>query len=41
MIEVELFPDVYGRRERRIIKKLLNSEIIENNMETDENIVVM
>lgn len=30
MIEVELFPDVYGRRKRRIIKKLLNSEIIEN-----------
>ena len=29
MIEIELFPDVYGRKERKIIKKLLKSEIIE------------
>jgi len=28
MIEIELFPDIYGRRKRRIIKKLLNSDII-------------
>lgn len=33
MIEVELFPDVYGRRKRRIIKKLLDSQIIENIIE--------
>lgn len=32
MIEIELFPDVYGRRERRTIKKLLKSEIIEKNI---------
>lgn len=29
MVEIELFPDVYGRRKRKVIKKLLNSEIIE------------
>jgi len=29
MLEIELFPDVYGRRERRTIKRLLKSEIIE------------
>lgn len=29
MIEIELFPDAYGRIKRRAIKKLLNSEIIE------------
>lgn len=29
MIEVELFPDDYGRKKRRAIKKLLNSEIVE------------
>lgn len=33
MIEIELFPDVYGRRKRRIIRKLLKSEIIENIVE--------
>ena len=31
MIEIELFPDVYGRRKRKTIKKLLESEIIEEN----------
>ena len=30
MIEVELFSDVYGRKNRRIIRKLLKSEIVEN-----------
>ena len=30
MIEVEILPDVAGRRKRRYIKKLLNSEFIEN-----------
>ena len=34
MIEVELFPDVEGRKRRKIIKKLLNSEIKE--IETNE-----
>lgn len=29
MIEVEILPDVAGRRKRKIIKKLLNSEFIE------------
>lgn len=29
MIEIELFTDVRGRKKRRILKKLLNSEIIE------------
>lgn len=32
MIEVELFPDAYGRRKRKIINKLLKSEIIEKNI---------
>lgn len=31
VVEVELFPDMEGRRKRKKIKKLLNSEIIENN----------
>lgn len=30
MIEVEILPDVAGRRKRKIIKKILNSEFIEN-----------
>ena len=33
MIEVELFPDAYGRRNRRVIRKLLKSEMIENKVE--------
>ncbi len=33
MIEVELFPDVDGRRKRLLIKKILNSEIIVKNIE--------
>ena len=33
MIELEIFPDAYGRKERKIIKKLLNSEIIEKTLE--------
>ena len=33
MIEIELFPDIYGRRKRRIIKKLLNSEFIERSID--------
>lgn len=39
MIEVELFPDVYGRKRRRIIKKLLNSEMIEKNIEKIESVI--
>ncbi len=30
-IELELFPDAEGKLKRRIIKKLLNCEIVENN----------
>ena len=33
MIRIELFLDVEGRRKRKIIKKLLNSEIIEKIIE--------
>lgn len=29
MIEVEILPDVVGRRKRKLIKKILNSEFIE------------
>jgi len=36
-IELELFSDVYGRRKRRIIKKLLNSEIIERSNKIEED----
>lgn len=36
MIELELFPDVEGRMKRNIVKKLLNSEIIEKCKETTE-----
>ena len=32
MIEVELFPDVEERRKRKVIKKLLKSEIIEKTV---------
>lgn len=32
MIEVELFPDAYGRRERKLINKLLKSEIVEKSI---------
>lgn len=31
MVEIELFPDVYGRRKRKTIRKLLGSEIIEKS----------
>lgn len=31
MVKIELFSDVYGRRKRKIIKRLLDSEIIEFN----------
>jgi len=41
MIEVALFPDVNGRRKRKIIRKLLNSEIIERTIKTEGNIIVM
>ena len=32
MIEVEILPDVVGRRKRKIIKKILDSEFIENEI---------
>lgn len=32
MVEIELIPDVYGRRKRRIIRKLLKSEILEKKV---------
>ena len=32
MIELELFPDAEGRLKRRVINKLLNCEIVENNV---------
>lgn len=32
MIEVELFPDVEGRIKRKVITKLLNSEILEKSI---------
>ena len=41
VIEVELFSDVAGRKKRKIIKNLLNSEIIEKSIEHKENIEVM
>lgn len=31
MVELEIFSDTSGRRKRRVLKKLLNSEIIEIN----------
>lgn len=36
MIEVELFPDVDARIERRIIRRLLKSEIVEKNIKIEE-----
>ncbi len=36
MVEVELFPDVEGRKKRKNIKKLLKSEMIERNVEIEE-----
>ena len=39
MIELELFSDVAGRRKRRIIKKLLQSEIIERNLKKDKEFI--
>jgi len=41
MIEVALFADASGRKKRRIIRKLLNSEIIEKTIETDGNVIVI
>ena len=41
MIEVALFPDVNGRKKRKIIRNLLTSEIIEKTIETRDNIIVM
>ena len=38
MIEVELFPDVDARIERRIIRRLLKSEIVEKNIKIEEMI---
>ena len=35
MVKIEIFPDVEGRIKRRIIKKILKSEIIEKNIETE------
>lgn len=35
MVKIELFADVYGRRKRRTIKKLLTSEIIEKGIKYD------
>lgn len=32
MVELELFSDVNERKKRKVLKKLLNSEILENNM---------
>lgn len=32
MIELELFPDAEGRLKRRVINKLLNCDIVENNV---------
>jgi len=31
-IEIELFPDAEGKLKRKIIKQLLNCEIVENNV---------
>lgn len=31
-IEIELFPDIQGRKKRKTIKKLLNSEIVEKTI---------
>ena len=36
MIEVELFPDVEERRKRKVIKKLLKSEIIERTLDKNK-----
>lgn len=35
MIEVELFPDMYGRKNRRIIRKMLKSEMLEIKVEKE------
>lgn len=32
IMELELYPDVYSRKKRKVIDKLLNSEIVENNL---------
>ena len=37
MIEVELFPDVEGRKRRNIIRKLLNSDMVEKIAELKES----
>ena len=36
MIEVELFPDVEERRKRKVIKKLLKSEIVERTLDKNK-----
>lgn len=41
MIEVELFPDVDGRRKRKLIKRLLHSEIVVENIEQKESMEVI
>lgn len=32
MIEIELFKDIRGKRKRRLLKKIINSKIIENKI---------
>ena len=32
IMELELYPDVYSRKKRKVIDKLLNSEFIENDL---------
>lgn len=39
LIEVELFPDAYGRKRRKIIKKLLQTEIMETTKELEEDLL--
>jgi len=38
MVKIELFPDIEGRIKRRVIKKLLESEIIEKNIDIGKTI---
>ena len=35
MIEIEIFSDTELKRKRKILKQLLNSEIIENNLDNE------
>ena len=39
LIEVELFADAYGRKRRKIIKKLLQGEIIQTNKDMEEDLL--